>query len=67
MTKKYLIFVSLQLRRERFTEELESYQKQIEEFASFGDMNDIQKYLKKAQSLDNKLNIAADKVITLTL
>lgn len=52
----------MQLRRERFTEELESYAKQMEEFQSFGDMQDIQRYLKKAQTLDNKLQAAADKV-----
>ena len=43
-------------------EELESYAKQMEEFQSFGDMQDIQRYLKKAQALDTKLQAAADKV-----
>ena len=43
-------------------EELESYTKQMEEFQSFGDMQDIQRYLKKAQTLDTKLQAAADKV-----
>ena len=52
----------LQLRRERFTEELESYSKQMEEFQSYGDMSEIQRYLKKAQTLDTKLQAAADKV-----
>ncbi|XP_060067000.1 dynein axonemal heavy chain 7-like [Ylistrum balloti] len=53
---------ALKLRRERFMEEMESYQKQLEEFATFGDMNDIQKYLRKAQALDNKLNVAQEKI-----
>ena len=51
-----------QLRRERFTEELESYMKQTEEFQTFGDMNEITRYLKKAQALDSKLQAAQDKV-----
>ena len=50
------------MRRERFQEELDSYAKQVEEFQTFGDMNDIGKYLKKAQALDNKLTTAADKI-----
>ena len=50
------------MRRERFIEELESYAKQVEEFTTFGDMSEIQRYLKKAQALDAKLQAAADKV-----
>jgi len=50
------------LKRERFTEELESYAKQVEEFANYGEMTDVPRYLKKAQSLDAKLKAAADKV-----
>lgn len=52
----------LQVRRERFIEELESYQKQVEEFTTYGDMNDIQKYLRKSQNLEAKLTAAAEKV-----
>lgn len=51
-----------QLRRDRFIEELESYTKQVEEFSSYGEMSEIQKYLRKAQALDNKLQAAAEKV-----
>jgi len=43
-------------------EELEGYSKQVEEFQTFGDMKDIQKYLKRAQALNNKLQAASDKV-----
>lgn len=43
-------------------EELESYAKQAEEFFSFGDLQDVQRYLKKAQILNGKLDLAADKV-----
>ncbi|XP_064598423.1 dynein axonemal heavy chain 7-like [Liolophura sinensis] len=53
---------ALKLRRERFQEELEGYAKQVEEFQTFGEMNDIQKYLRKAQNLDSKLQTAADKI-----
>ncbi|XP_073074509.1 dynein axonemal heavy chain 7 isoform X1 [Manis javanica] len=52
----------LKLRCERFVEELESYAKQSEEFYSFGDLEDIQRYLKKAQTLNGKLDLAADKI-----
>ena len=52
----------MQLRRDRFIEEMESYTKQVEEFQTFGDMSEIQKYLRKAQALDNKLQAAAEKV-----
>ncbi len=43
-------------------EELESYAKQTEEFSTFGDMNEIQRYLRKAQALDAKLQAAAEKI-----
>lgn len=56
-----------QLRRERFIEELESYMKQVEEFQTFGEINEIQRYLKKAQTLDTKLQVAADKVLVIEL
>ena len=48
-------------------EELESYMKQTEEFQTFGDMNEITRYLKKAQALDGKLQAAADKVSNLSM
>lgn len=43
-------------------EELKSYAKQAEEFCGFGDLQDVQRYLKKAQALNAKLDVAADKV-----
>ncbi|XP_075385072.1 dynein axonemal heavy chain 7 [Tenrec ecaudatus] len=52
----------LKLRCERFLEELESYSKQAEEFYTFGDLQDVQRYLKKAQILNGKLDAAADKI-----
>ena len=50
-----------QLKRLRFEEELESYAKQVEEFQHFGDLEELPKYLKRAQTLDAKLQAAADK------
>lgn len=52
-----------QMRRERFIEELETYAKQVEEFSMMGDMNDVAKYLKKAQALNTKLEAAAERVL----
>lgn len=43
-------------------EELESYAKQVEEFVTFGDLSELSKYLKKAQTLNSKLDTAMEKV-----
>ena len=43
-------------------EELESYAKQVEEFVTFGDLSELSKYLKKAQALNSKLDVAMEKV-----
>ncbi|XP_053132771.1 dynein axonemal heavy chain 7 isoform X4 [Hemicordylus capensis] len=52
----------LKMRCERFVEELESYSKQVEEFYSYGDVQEVNRYLKKAQALNAKLDTAADKI-----
>ncbi|KAM9123015.1 dynein axonemal heavy chain 7 [Pangshura tecta] len=52
----------LKIRCERFVEELESYSKQVEEFYTFGDIQEVNRYLKKAQALNAKLDVAADKI-----
>ncbi|XP_063744092.1 dynein axonemal heavy chain 7 [Eleginops maclovinus] len=52
----------LQLRRDRFVEELESYNKQVEEFATLSDLTDLSKYLKKSQALNAKLELALEKI-----
>ncbi|XP_069555029.1 dynein axonemal heavy chain 7 [Brachyistius frenatus] len=52
----------LQFARERFVEELESYSAQIEEFIMFDELTNVSKYLKKAQSLNAKLELALDKI-----
>ena len=52
----------LRYRRERFIEELEGYARQVDEFQILGDLTEISKYLKKAQALDSKLQLAQDKI-----
>ncbi|KAM9284699.1 LOW QUALITY PROTEIN: dynein axonemal heavy chain 7 [Cariama cristata] len=47
---------------EQFAEELKSYSKQVEELSAFGDIQEVNKYLKKAQALNTKLDLAADKI-----
>lgn len=47
-------------------EELESYSKQVEEFVTYGDLSELNKYLKKAQTLNAKLDAATEKVLLLT-
>ena len=53
---------ALKMKRERFIEDLEGYSKQIDEFYSFGEMNEITRYLKKAQALQSRLEAAGEKV-----
>ena len=42
--------------------ELEGYQKQLQEFESFGDLQDIKRYSKKAEALHVRLEEAAEKI-----
>ena len=51
----------LQVRRERFLDELETYNKQVEELEELGDLVELPKYLKRAQGLEEKLQQALDK------
>ncbi|KAM9486848.1 dynein axonemal heavy chain 7-like, partial [Clarias gariepinus] len=52
----------LKLRCERFVEELEGYSKQVEGFTLLGDLSEVSKYLKKAQTLNSKLETAMEKI-----
>ena len=52
---------ALKMRRERFIEELDGYSRQVEEFVGFGDMQEIGRYLKKAQALQARLDAAQEK------
>ena len=58
-----LIIIFYQFRRERFLVELEGYAKQMEEFEGFGDLQEVRRYLKKAQALTAKLEEAQAKVV----
>ncbi|KAM6934818.1 dynein axonemal heavy chain 7 [Xenentodon cancila] len=53
---------SLKIRCERFREELDSYSVQVKEFFGFGELQDLSKYLKKAQALNTKLELAMQKI-----
>ncbi|KAM9235850.1 LOW QUALITY PROTEIN: dynein axonemal heavy chain 7 [Leptosomus discolor] len=50
------------IRCEQFVGELKNYSKQVEEFSAFGDIQEVNRYLKKAQALNTKLDLAADKI-----
>lgn len=45
----------MQVRIKKFEEDLETYTKQVDEFQSFGDIEELPKYLKKAVTLDSRL------------
>ena len=63
---KILTCSTIQLRRERFEEELQGYHKQLEEFETFGDVAEVNRYLKKAQTLNSRLEQAQEKVLQQT-
>lgn len=44
-------------------EDLESYEQQVEDFMTFGDVSELNKYLKKAQALNSKLDLVMEKVL----
>ena len=52
----------LKQRRERFILDLESYSKTLDEFSSFSDPDDVEKYYQKAQRLQGKLDAALEKI-----
>ncbi|CAG5865931.1 unnamed protein product, partial [Menidia menidia] len=63
MNEKTELYQSgLKLCRERFVEELESYSIQLKEFLGYSELSDLTKYLKKAKSLNAKLEIAMEKI-----
>ena len=53
---------ALKMRRERFKEELAVHAKTLEEFQSLGDLNEVSKYLKRASTLQQKLEEAQERV-----
>ncbi|XP_071441952.1 dynein axonemal heavy chain 7 [Hetaerina americana] len=52
----------LKVRIQKFSEELLLYDKQVEEFKEFGDLEELPQYLKKAQALDNKLQLGLERI-----
>ncbi|XP_046403326.1 dynein axonemal heavy chain 7 [Ischnura elegans] len=52
----------LKVRIQKFSEELELYDKQVEEFKELGDIDELPQYLKKAQTLDSKLELGLEKI-----
>jgi len=60
--KEGISVCAFQLCRDRFEEELESYSVQVEMCATFGELTDLSKYLKKSQALNVKLELAMEKV-----
>ena len=53
---------ALKLRRERFVEELEASNQQVDDFYTYGNVDDLPKYMKKAQTLSSKLNLCKEKI-----
>ncbi|XP_033607299.1 dynein heavy chain 7, axonemal isoform X2 [Cryptotermes secundus] len=52
----------LRVRIKKFIEDLESYEKQLDEFKTYGNLEDLPKYLKKVQHLDARIQNALDKI-----
>ncbi|KAI9090456.1 dynein heavy chain and region D6 of dynein motor-domain-containing protein [Phlyctochytrium arcticum] len=53
----------LKARREKLFTELEGYAKQIEEYHTFGNYEELPKYLKAAQKLQARLDSIADRIL----
>ncbi|XP_059098400.1 dynein axonemal heavy chain 7-like [Tigriopus californicus] len=53
---------ALKLRRERFLEELEASNNQVDDFYTYGNVDDLPKYMKKAQTLQTKLDMCQEKI-----
>ena len=41
---------------------MEGYSKQMMEFSTYGDLDEVQRYLKKAKHLSSKLDAAVEKI-----
>ncbi|KAI8929016.1 dynein heavy chain, N-terminal region 2-domain-containing protein [Entophlyctis helioformis] len=52
----------LKSRKDKLMAELEGYGKQIEEYFSYGDYSEINKYLKAAQKLQSRLDSVAERI-----
>jgi dynein heavy chain len=56
------VYIYFQVRIKKFIEDLESYEKQLDEFKTYGNLEDLPKYLKKVQHLDTRIRNALDKI-----
>ncbi|XP_015178312.1 PREDICTED: dynein heavy chain 7, axonemal, partial [Polistes dominula] len=55
-------FLLVSVRYQKFQEELDSYAEQVEEVQYWGDIDEVFRYQKKAQNLENKLIAAMEKI-----
>ncbi|KAF7398391.1 hypothetical protein HZH66_006288 [Vespula vulgaris] len=53
---------ALKVRYQKFKEELQAYAEQVEEVQYWGDIDEVFRYQKKAQTLENKLIAAMEKI-----
>ncbi|OAF69882.1 hypothetical protein A3Q56_02324, partial [Intoshia linei] len=60
--KKVQFQDALKLKQDRFAEDLEVYSKQVDELKNFGDINDVDRYLKKSEILSAKFTAASEKI-----
>jgi dynein heavy chain len=58
----YICKFTFKVRIQKFIEDLESYEKQLEDLKSYGNLEDLPKYLKKVQHLDARIHNALDKI-----
>ena len=54
--------VFAQFRRQKFIQELESYERQIDELKGLGDLQEVNRYNKKAVALRVRLEEATEKI-----
>lgn len=53
---------TFKVRIKKFIEDLESYEKQLEDLKSYGNLEDLPKYLKKVQHLGARIHNTLDKI-----
>ncbi|XP_025075899.1 dynein heavy chain 7, axonemal-like [Pogonomyrmex barbatus] len=53
---------ALKVRYQKFEEELDSYTKQVEEMQYWGDIEEVSRYQRRAQTLETRLITAMDKI-----
>ncbi|XP_077275021.1 dynein heavy chain at 36C [Temnothorax americanus] len=53
---------ALKVRYQKFEEELDSYVKQVDEMQYWGDIDEVYRYQRRAQNLENRLMTAMDKI-----